>query len=142
MGPVAFRMSAELLFQRDLFRGYPLEGSDYVVRMAENIFPLYNRIHRLAVQPATGDEAARQRWIWSVLGFAGVPVRGLTDKDAQSVQQFEFPYRKQRVVEANSSPAELRLAEMEKTLRSERSQASAAEVRQLVLQLAQEGFKG
>ena len=136
------RGALELLFRRDLFRGYELEGTDYYVRSAENIFPLYNRIHRLGVQPLTGDEGARQRWIWSVLGFTGIPVRAITDKDAQAVQQFELPYRKNQLIEATSSPAELRLAEMEKQLKSDRSQESAAQVRERFLALAREGYGG
>ena len=136
------RTLVELITRRDLFRGYALEGNDYYVRMAENVFPLYNRIHRMVVQPLSGDEAARQRWIWSVMGFAGVPVRAITDKDAQSVQQFEFPYRRQRLFEATSSPAEIRLSEAEKMLRSQRSEESSQQVRDRFLQMAREGYRG
>ena len=130
-----------MVTKRDLFRGYALEGNDYWVRMAENVFPLYNRIHRMVVQPLSGDEAARQRWIWSVMGFSGIPVRAITDKDAQSVAQFEFPYRKQRLIEATSSPAEIRLSEAEKLLRSQHSEESAKQVRDRYYEMAREGFR-
>ena len=136
------RTLIEMVSRKDLFRGYDLEGNDYWVRMAENVFPLYSRIHRMVVQPLSGDEAARQRWIWSVMGFSGVPVRAITDKDAQAVAQFEFPYRKQRLIEATSSPTEIRLSEAEKMLRSQRSEESAQQVRDRFLQMAREGYRG
>ena len=131
----------EVLTKKDLFRGYKLEGTDYAVRTAENIFPLYARIHRLAVQPLTGDEGARQGWWWTALGVSGIPIRGLTEKGQEQVQQFEFPYRKKQLEESQSSPTELRLAEAVKLLRARRSAESEQQVRDLYLQMAREGFR-
>ena len=135
------RTIAELVTRQDFFRGYKLEGNDYYVRTAENIFPLYNRIHRLAVQPLTGDEGARQRWLWSFLGFAGVPIRGITDKDAQAVQQFEFPHRAETIRTQQMSPLELRLSEVEKQLKAKASEETALQVRQRFYEMAREGLR-